>query len=394
MGRFEPRGLNAKRDHMSAAELQELEEVKGLIARGLHVGVLTYAEIATATAELDLDETDVEELHDFLERAEIELVEEVDPVTAASLNIERATEKRSRRKAPLDLKPEGTTDGLQLFLKGIGKGRLLSAEEEVDLAKRIWRGDLDAKQKMVESNLRLVVSIAKNYRNQGLPFLDLIQEGTIGLIRGAEKFDYRKGFKFSTYATWWIRQAVARALADKARTIRIPVHIIEKLNQIGRAERKLVTALGREPTAEEIAEVTGIEPDEIAAIKRSAQAPISLEKPVGDEEQSEFGQLIPDERAESPYERAAEILTNEALREALESLSYRERRVLELRYGLGGEHPRTLDEVGRTFNVTRERIRQIENHSLKKLQNLREAQQLRDGEIASGHARRGLGHRT
>ena len=380
---------------MSVAELQELEEVKGLIARGLQVGVLTYAEIATATAELGLEETDVEELHGLFERCEIELVEEIDPATAASLKIERAPEKRTRRKAPLDLKPEVTTDGLQLFLKDIGKVRLLSAQEEVDLAKRIERGDLDAKQKMVESNLRLVVSIAKNYRNQGLPFLDLIQEGTIGLVRAAEKFDYRKGFKFSTYATWWIRQAIARSLADKARTIRIPVHIVEKLNRIGRAERKLVTGLGREPTAEEIAEVTGIEPEEVESIKRSAQAPISLEKPVGDEEESEFGQFIADEQAESPYERAVEILTKEALREALENLSYRERRVLELRYGLGGEHPRTLDEVGRTFNVTRERIRQIENQSLKKLQHLREAQQLRDDvEIASGDPLRTLGHRT
>ena len=189
-----------------------------------------------------------------------------------------------------------TTDSLQLFLKDIGKVRLLTAAEEVDLAKRIERGDLDAKQKMVESNLRLVVSIAKNYRNQGLPFLDLIQEGTLGLVRAAEKFDYRKGFKFSTYATWWIRQAIARALADKARTIRIPVHVVEKLNKIGRAERKLVTELGREPTPEEIAEVTGIEPDEVDSIKRSAQAPVSLEKPVGDEEESEFGQFIADEK--------------------------------------------------------------------------------------------------
>jgi RNA polymerase primary sigma factor len=380
---------------MSVAELRELEEVKGLIARGEQVGVLTYAEILAATAELGLDESDVEKLRGLFERCEIELVEEIDPATAASLSIERAPEERTRRKAPLDLKPEGTTDALALFLKGIGKVRLLTAQEEVDLAKRIWRGDLAAKQRMVESNLRLVVSIAKNYRNQGLPFLDLIQKGTIGLVRAAEKFDYRKGFKFSTYATWWIRQAIARALADQARTIRIPVHIVEKLNKIRRAERSLVTELGREPTPDEIAAVTGIDPDEVDSIKRSAQAPISLEKPVGDEEQSEFGQFIADEQAESPYERAAEILTKEALREALENLSYRERRVLELRYGLGGEHPRTLDEVSRTFNVTRERIRQIENQSLEKLQSLREAQKLRDDvEIASGFALRRLGHRT
>jgi len=364
---------------MSVVELQELEEIKGLLARGQVTGVLTFAEIASAVSELDLDESDVEDLHSFLERSEIELVEEIDPASTAANEVERAPDKRSRRKTKaLDLRPDMTTDSLQLFLKDIGKVRLLTAQEEVDLAKRIERGDLDAKQKMVESNLRLVVSIAKNYRNQGLPFLDLIQEGTLGLVRAAEKFDYRKGFKFSTYATWWIRQAIARALADKARTIRIPVHVVEKLNKIGRAERKLVTELGREPTAEEIAEVTGIDPEEVDSIKRSAQAPVSLEKPVGDEEESEFGQFIADERAESPYERAAEILTKEALREALENLSYRERRVLELRYGLGGEHPRTLDEVGRTFNVTRERIRQIENQSLKKLQSLAEAQKLRD----------------
>ncbi len=365
---------------MSAAELQELEEVKGLLARGQQVGVLTYAEISTTTAELGLEEIDVEELHGVFERHEIELVEEIDPATAASVNIERAPEMRGRRKpkTTLDLTPDTTTDALQLLLKDIGKVRLLTAPEEVDLAKRIERGSLDAKQKMVESNLRLVVSIAKNYRNQGLAFLDLIQEGTLGLVRAAEKFDYRKGFKFSTYATWWIRQAIARALADKARTIRIPVHIVEKLNKIGRAERKLVTGLGREPTVEEIAEVTGIDPEEVESIKRVAQAPVSLEKPVGDEEQSEFGQFIADEQAESPYERAVEILAREALREALENLSYRERRVLELRYGLGDERPRTLDEVGRTFSVTRERIRQIESQSLRKLQNLAEAQQLRD----------------
>jgi RNA polymerase primary sigma factor len=368
---------------MTVGELHELDEVKMLVARGQEAGLLTFGQIATALAEVELEEGDIEEVHLVLERAEIELVEDDHPFAAHAKPLGAPAEtksSRSRKKASptLDLRPDMTTDSLQLFLKDIGKVRLLTAQEEVDLAKRIERGDLDAKQKMVESNLRLVVSIAKNYRNQGLPFLDLIQEGTLGLVRAAEKFDYRKGFKFSTYATWWIRQAIARALADKARTIRIPVHVVEKLNKIGRAERKLVTELGREPTAEEIAEATGIDPEEVDSIKRSAQAPVSLEKPVGDEEESEFGQFIADERAESPYERAAEILTKEALREALENLSYRERRVLELRYGLGGEHPRTLDEVGRTFNVTRERIRQIENQSLKKLQSLAEAQKLRD----------------
>jgi RNA polymerase primary sigma factor len=365
---------------MLVAELQELEEVKTLLAKGQQEGVIAYGEVANALSEVDVDESDIEELYGYLEGQGVELIDDPDP-SEATPPAEPTDGKRGKRRkqaAALDLKPDMTTDSLQLFLKDIGKVRLLTAQEEVDLAKRIERGDLDAKQKMVESNLRLVVSIAKNYRNQGLPFLDLIQEGTLGLVRAAEKFDYRKGFKFSTYATWWIRQAIARALADKARTIRIPVHVVEKLNKIGRAERKLVTELGREPTPDEIAEVTGIDPDEVDQIKRSAQAPVSLEKPVGDEEESEFGQFIADEKAESPFERAADLLTKEALREALENLSYRERRVLELRYGLGGEHPRTLDEVGRTFNVTRERIRQIENQSLKKLQSLAEAQKLRE----------------
>ena len=379
---------------MSGTDLKELEEVKGLIARGLDIGVLTYAEIATATVELDLEDTDIEELHGVLERCEVELIEEIDPATTG-LVIERAPEKPARRKAPVDLEPEGATDGLQLFLKGIGKVRLLTAQEEVDLAKRIERGSFEAKQRMVEANLRLVVSIAKRYRNQGLPFLDLIQEGTIGLVRAAEKFDHRRGFKFSTYATWWIRQAIARSLADKARTIRIPVHVVEKLNRIGRAERKLMTGLGREPTAEEIAEVAGIEPEEVESIRRSTQAPISLEKPVGEEEQAEFGQLIADEHAESPYERAVENLTNQALRDALESLSDRERRVLELHYGLGDQHPRTLDEVARAFNVTRERVRQIEHRSLNKLQTLHQMQHLRTKfDIASGYPPGTLTRRT
>jgi RNA polymerase primary sigma factor len=273
---------------------------------------------------------------------------------------------------------EFSADSLQLFLKDVGKVDLLTAAQEVELAKRIERGDHRAKQEMVEANLRLVVSIAKRYRNQGLPFLDLIQEGTIGLVRAAEKFDWRKGYKFSTYATWWIRQAVARALADKARTIRMPVHVVEKLNKIMRTERKLRAEKGREPSAEEIAVDLDMSVEEVESIRRTSQTPISLEKPVGDEEESEFGQFIEDEHTPLPEEAADTAFRAETLAKCLGSLNYRERRVLELRYGLNGEQPRTLDEVGRAFQVTRERIRQIENQGLKKLRALAESNKLRD----------------
>jgi RNA polymerase primary sigma factor len=286
----------------------------------------------------------------------------------AELDEVKALIASGRQVGELDLTPDTTTDALQLFFKAIGKFPLLTRPQEIALAKRIERGEFEAKQKMVESNLRLVVAFAKNYRNRGLPFLDLIQEGTIGLVRATEKYDYRKGFKFSTYATWWIRQALARSLADKSRTIRIPVHIGEKLTKIDRAERWLATELSREPTVDEIAETTGLEPEDIRSIRESAQAPLSLEMPVRADDESELGEFIADEGAESPHERAADITTNEALRAALERLHYRERRVLELRYGLDGDHRRTLDELGDTFNVTRERIRQIEKNALGKLQ--------------------------
>jgi RNA polymerase primary sigma factor len=278
-----------------------------------------------------------------------------------------------------ELAPDPTMDSLQQFLDGIAKTRLLTAAEEVMLAKRIERGDLEAKQRMIEANLRLVVSIAKRYRNQGLPFLDLIQEGSIGLVRAVEKFDYRKGFKFSTYATWWIRQAISRALSDKGRTIRIPIHIDNVLKKLDGAQRKLQASGDRDPTVEEIAAIAGVDPEEADLIMRAAQPLVSLDKPVGDDaDAAQFGDLIEDERSASPFDQAAEAMMHERLSEALENLSYRERRVIELRFGLGGEQPATLDQEARIFALTRERTRQIEEHALRKLGSLAEAQALRD----------------
>jgi RNA polymerase primary sigma factor len=349
----------------TVAELLETDEAKGLLEAARQTGSLNTTEIALALDELELDAAQIDDFYHALDELQIEV-------------LENAAEPEPERVEPEPEVREISTDSLQLFLKDVGKVALLTAAQEVELAKRIERGDHRAKQEMVEANLRLVVSIAKKYRNQGLPFLDLIQEGTIGLVRAAEKFDHRKGFKFSTYATWWIRQAVARALADKARTIRMPVHIVEKLNKIVRTERKLRAELGREPFAWEIGDELELHADEVESIRRSSQPPVSLEKPVGDDEESEFGHFLTDENDALPDEVAEEQLRKAALRRVLDSLSPRERRVLELRYGLDGEHPRTLDEVGRTFNVTRERIRQIENQSLKKLRALAEAQSLKD----------------
>ncbi len=350
----------------AAADVLETDEGRQLLEVAQAAGgSLSTEEIALALDELDLDAAQLDDFYHVLEELQIDVV-----APPGEVEVEEEAVKAEAR--------EISTDSLQLFLKDIGKVDLLTAAQEVELAKRIERGDHLAKQEMIEANLRLVVSIAKRYRNQGLPFLDLIQEGTIGLVRAAEKFDYRKGFKFSTYATWWIRQAVARALADKARTIRMPVHVVEKLNKIVRTERKLRAELCREPTPHEIAMDLDLPIEEVEQIMRSSQTPVSLEKPVGDEEESEFGHFITDENALLPDEVADEAMRKEQLRRILSTLSHRERRVLELRYGLDGEHPRTLDEVGRTFNVTRERIRQIENQSLKKLRSLADSLSLRD----------------
>ncbi|HEV7938562.1 MAG TPA: sigma-70 family RNA polymerase sigma factor [Solirubrobacteraceae bacterium] len=282
------------------------------------------------------------------------------------------------RETEIDLTVDPSLDSLRLYLHAIGRVPLLSAEEEVCLAKRIERGEVAAKQQMIEANLRLVVSIAKGYIGRGMTFLDLIQEGSLGLIRAVEKFDYRRGYKFSTYATWWIRQSVTRSIADKGRTIRIPVHMTERLNSVVYAERTLIQRLGRDPSSAEIAAELECSIGEVREVQRMAQQPVSLEKPIGDEEDSALADFVEDATAASPFDLAAEELRRQSVGRVLASLPRREREVLEMRYGITGDRVRTLDEVGRAFNITRERVRQIESRTLKKLQALPEAQELRE----------------
>ena len=356
--------------------LPEVEELQHLIEQGLEKGFLTYDEIVTGLDEVELTKEQVEDFYTYLIDHSIELVEGVEH---KALPHEEPVPVEDEKVAPkLDLSVEPSLDSLRLYLREIGKVPLLTADQEVSLAKLIERGDMCAKQHMIEANLRLVVSIAKGYLGRGLSFLDLIQEGSLGLIRAVEKFDYRRGYKFSTYATWWIRQAVTRAIADKARTIRIPVHMVEKLNKVVHIERQLVQRLGREPLPDEIAEELEITTDEVREILRMSQTPISLEKPIGEEEDSSLGDFVPDEQAESPFDTASLSLRREDVEFALSALPDRERRVIELRYGLDGAQPCTLEEVGQAFGVTRERIRQIENNTLKKLGSLPEAQGLKD----------------
>jgi RNA polymerase primary sigma factor len=368
------------------APIHEMDELRPLISEGQEKGTLTFEQIASCLEEIEVTKEQVQELHAHLVEQGIEIIgADGRPATSEAVRVEAAAEARKSndgddapKKPEIDLTVEPSLDSLRLYLRSIGKVPLLTAEQEVSLAKRIERGDMAAKTHMVEANLRLVVSIAKGYLGRGLTFLDLIQEGSLGLIRAVEKFDYRRGYKFSTYATWWIRQAVTRAIADKGRTIRIPVHMVEKLNKVVHVERQLVQALGREPTPEEIAEELETTPREVRDILRMSQQPISLEKPIGDEEESELGDFVEDAAAESPFELASENLRRDNVRKALAALPQREREVIEMRFGLTGGRPRTLEEVGRAFNVTRERIRQIENHTLKKLESLPEAQRLRD----------------
>jgi RNA polymerase primary sigma factor len=402
----------------------EIEELQGIIAEGQERGFLTHETVASALEGAELTRDQTQDLFSFLEEHGIDVLAAGEPEPDVSQNEHGDPFAGPERRGNLKLVPVGTDangdraddgadeaepdrgqaedreelysprlaasrraeeesvepglDSLRLYLHSIGRVPLLSPEEEVSLAKRIERGDVAAKQHMVEANLRLVVSIAKGYVGRGLTFLDLIQEGSLGLIRAVEKFDYRKGYKFSTYATWWIRQAVTRAIADKGRTIRIPVHMVERLNKAIHAERVLIQRLGREPTSAEIAVELECSVEEVHEVTRMAQQPISLEKPVGEEDELALADFVQDDTAESPFEMASEALRREHVMRVLAGLPRREREVIEMRYGLIGGRQRTLEEVGRAFNITRERVRQIESRTLKKLQTLPDAQQLRE----------------
>ncbi|MHB8840559.1 MAG: RNA polymerase sigma factor RpoD [Candidatus Aquicultor sp.] len=397
----------------------EIPEVKQLIATGQEKGVLTADQINDALETFDLTSEQIDNIYTHLFNVGVEIIDISDDNAAeGELNVDlevaeievipKEEEEAEEKVVPeIDLSVKApTNDPVRMYLKEIGKVPLLTAAEEVTLAKRIEAGEkatetlereeeslprdevrklrrverdgMNAKKKLVEANLRLVVSIAKRYVGRGMLFLDLIQEGNLGLIRAVEKFDYRKGYKFSTYATWWIRQAITRAIADQARTIRIPVHMVETINKLIRIQRQLLQELGREPMPEEIANEMGLTPEKVREILKISQEPVSLETPIGEEEDSQLGDFIEDQEAEVPAEAASFSLLQEQLQEVLDTLSERERKVIELRFGLIDGHPRTLEEVGRVFGVTRERIRQIESKTLSKLRHPNRSAKLRD----------------
>ncbi|NCO65483.1 MAG: RNA polymerase sigma factor RpoD [Solirubrobacter sp.] len=397
-----------------------MPEVKQLIATGQEKGVLTADQINDALEAVDLTSEQIDNIYIHLFNAGVEIIGisddnededelDVDPETEETKVLPEEEEEEAKKAVvqEIDLSVKApTNDPVRMYLKEIGKVPLLTAKEEVTLAKRIEAGEkaaetlereeeslprdevrklrrverdgMNAKKKLVEANLRLVVSIAKRYVGRGMLFLDLIQEGNLGLIRAVEKFDYRKGFKFSTYATWWIRQAITRAIADQARTIRIPVHMVETINKLIRIQRQLLQELGREPMPEEIADEMGLTPEKVREILKISQEPVSLETPIGEEEDSQLGDFIEDQEAEVPADAASFSLLQEQLQEVLDTLSERERKVIELRFGLIDGHPRTLEEVGRVFGVTRERIRQIESKTLSKLRHPNRSAKLRD----------------
>ncbi len=375
MRRCEDRSEGVSR--LDKATMENLNNrVRELMETGKAKGVLTYKEIIEQLSELDVDAEQIDKVLDALDNLGIEVVnedkvEEPEPEPILDTSVEE----------DLDLSvPEGISidDPVRMYLKEIGKVPLLTAEEEIELAKRMEEGDEDAKHRLAEANLRLVVSIAKRYVGRGMLFLDLIQEGNLGLIKAVEKFDYRKGYKFSTYATWWIRQAITRAIADQARTIRIPVHMVETINKLIRVSRQLLQEYGRDPTPEEIAAEMGTSEEKVREIIKIAQEPVSLETPIGEEEDSHLGDFIPDDDAPAPAEAAAFTLLKEQLMSVLSTLTPREEKVLKLRFGLEDGRARTLEEVGKYFKVTRERIRQIEAKALRKLRHPSRSRKLKD----------------
>ena len=364
------------------------QKLKALIETGKKEGKITSKQLLNTLDAIDADEKQTEQIYDALEKAGIEIdvsdvveildaAEELLPTDAELLNIDE------QLPANLDLAEDtadetATTDPVRMYLKEIGKIPLLSAEEELELAKQISEGSEEAKKRMVEANLRLVVSVAKHYLGRGMQLLDLVQEGNMGLLKAVEKFDYTKGYKFSTYATWWIRQSITRAVADQARTIRIPVHMVETINRVSRTSRSLVQELGREPTLSEISQQLGIAEEKIAEVMKIAQDPVSLETPVGEEDDSHLGDFIPDSEVTEPAESASYNMLRQQLNEVMQTLSPRECKVLRLRFGLEDGRAHTLEEVGREFDVTRERVRQIEAKALRKLRHPSRSKLLKD----------------
>ena len=352
---------------------KKIEDIKHLIELGKKRGILTYKEIMDTLQSVDLSPDQIDEIYEHLASIGVEVIPE-----SAQLEVENDKENL---EIDIDLSiPEGIgiDDPVRMYLKEIGRVPLLSADEEVNLAKKIEYGDTEAKRKLAEANLRLVVSIAKRYVGRGMLFLDLIQEGNLGLIKAVEKFDYRKGYKFSTYATWWIRQAITRSIADQARTIRIPVHMVETINKLIRISRQMLQELGREPTPEEIAVEMNVPEERVREIIKIAQEPVSLETPIGEEEDSHLGDFIEDQEALAPADAASFTLLREQLEDVLETLTIREEKVLRLRFGLDDGRTRTLEEVGQEFGVTRERIRQIEAKALRKLRHPSRSRKLKD----------------
>ena len=394
-------------DEHETFEASKTEEAANMIIEAAKMtgNEITYSEINALISDSNFDKDALEEIYDLVESKNISILEtrepnaseleddDVDDDEILELELEEddlLNDEEDEKKSGVIIKSSGeievsdsaknipTDDPVRMYFKEIGKVPLLTADEERDLAIRIEQGDEEAKKKLCESNLRLVVSIARRYLNRGLSFLDLIQEGNLGLIKAVEKFDYTKGYKFSTYATWWIRQAITRSIADQARTIRIPVHMVETINKLIRISRQLLQEYGREPTSEEIAKEMGISVEKVREIKKISQDPVSLETPIGEEEDSHLGDFIPDEDIPSPVDAAAYSMLQKQLREVLDTLSEREKKVLILRFGLDDGRPRTLEEVGREFNVTRERIRQIEAKALRKLRHPSRSKKLRD----------------